>query len=115
MHAPMLDRMAQRYGQRPSTFIKGEWWEYCFDEAVAMRAIMEENKAIKEAREAAEKTNEMETGDAGLSTNIKGKVGQIIDQEAYKKYIELGGTWNPRKDDADKKDKLTGRKKWLHK
>lgn len=40
----MLDLMARRYGQRPSHLVKirDPYVAYCFDEAIAFRAILEQ-------------------------------------------------------------------------
>lgn len=114
-YAQRLDRVAQRYHIRPSELISGTWEDWCFDEAIATRSIMEENKEYRKAREEAEKASEVEIDDStGAMTRARfsGKVGEIQDMEAYKQYIALGGTWNPKKEVIG--DKPKGRKKWIH-
>lgn len=103
--------MAQRYGKRPIEIVDptgtfSDYAGYCFDEAIAMRAILEENRAIKDAEKKAREQNpdddasheksgaaQMDVSTGKILGNISGKVGEPLDDDLMERYIRAGGVW----------------------
>jgi hypothetical protein len=79
-----LDIVARRYGQRPSAMMRvsDEYAAYCFDEAIAMRGLDAELKAMNDepttntARKAGGK-QAMSFGAGRLGGSFRGTVGEF--------------------------------------
>lgn len=56
--------------------------------------------------------NSIAEGEHGHEFNLKGaRVGQIMVSDAdFQRYLDMGGTWNPKK--AELPEEFTGPKKW---
>lgn len=70
--------MAQRYGVRPSTLLRGSYQDFCLDEAVAIAGMVAEAHALRaeqpeQAAQPAPLTRPAATGPARLA-NIGGQV-----------------------------------------
>lgn len=102
----MLDRLAQRYGGKPSSYIPTltPWAALCADEICLVMGIDADNKQWKEANPDSDedgdtvpnaKSNTVDGG--GDKFSVSGKIGQPTDEAGFKKWLELAGpqAWNP--------------------
>ena len=78
-----LDIVARRYGQRPSAMmgVRDEYTAYCFDEAIAMRGLDAELKAMDSDKTPTPTVHKPERstmafGGGRLSGGFRGVVGQ---------------------------------------